>query len=259
VIDGIGSIGAAGVPASAGRARPADGFDSIFRRELVKFSKHAEERLQRDGIHLTDAEKERLDLGMDKAAAKGARSSVLLMDDKVFIANVREKIVITSMTRDRLRDNVFTQIDSAVVVVSSHESCISENEQLYWEVHPKPGGTESMMPALFSGVSGLKNHQFRMNVIGNNLVEREHHRIQIQPGQFRRPGVSNDSGRVRASGGGRNQPGSVGVGFVHSQRRHHQHPGQFGIDGAINGHVFARGTVTSSSTTERETNIPAPG
>jgi flagellar hook protein FlgE len=26
-----------------------------------------------------------------------------------------------------------------------------------------------MMPALFSGVSGLKNHQFRMNVIGNNL------------------------------------------------------------------------------------------
>jgi hypothetical protein len=75
VIDGIGSIGAAGVPASAGRARPADGFDSIFRRELVKFSKHAEERLQRDGIQLTDAEKERLDLGMDKAAAKGARSS----------------------------------------------------------------------------------------------------------------------------------------------------------------------------------------
>lgn len=116
MIDGIGSIGAAGVPASAGRARPADGFDSIFRRELVKFSKHAEERLQRDGIHLTDAEKERLDLGMDKAAAKGARSSVLLMDDKVFIANVREKIVITSMTRDRLRDNVFTQIDSAVLL-----------------------------------------------------------------------------------------------------------------------------------------------
>jgi flagellar hook protein FlgE len=37
------------------------------------------------------------------------------------------------------------------------------------EAHPKPGGTESMMPALFSGVSGLKNHQFRMNVIGNNL------------------------------------------------------------------------------------------
>ncbi len=116
MIDGIGSIGAAGAPASAGRARPSDGFDSIFRRELVKFSKHAEERLQRDGIHLTDAEKERLDQGMDKAAAKGARSSVLLMDDKVFIANVREKIVITSMTRDRLRDNVFTQIDSAVLL-----------------------------------------------------------------------------------------------------------------------------------------------
>ena len=117
-MDGIGSIGSAGSPLPSGvhGTRPGDGFDSIFRRELVKFSKHAEDRLQRDGIRLTDAEKERLDTGMDKAAAKGARSSLLVMDDKVFIANVREKIVITSMTRDRLRDNVFTQIDSAVIL-----------------------------------------------------------------------------------------------------------------------------------------------
>ncbi len=116
--DGVGSIGGAGglIPAGPRGNRPADGFDSIFRREIVKFSKHAEDRLQRDGIQLTDAEKERLDNGMDKAAAKGARSSVLIMDDKVFIANVREKMVITSMTRDRLRDNVFTQIDSAVLL-----------------------------------------------------------------------------------------------------------------------------------------------
>ena len=115
---GIGSIGGTGpaLPGGTRGNRPADGFDSIFRRELVKFSKHAEERLQRDGVQLTEAEKERLDTGMDKAAAKGARSSLLLMDDKVFIANVREKIVITSMTRDRLRDNVFTQIDSAVIL-----------------------------------------------------------------------------------------------------------------------------------------------
>ncbi|MBL8022923.1 MAG: hypothetical protein JNK54_01380 [Elusimicrobia bacterium] len=117
-MDGIGSIGGPSSPRPGGpqAARPSDAFDHIFRRELVRFSKHAEDRLQRDGIQLTEAEKERLDSGMDKAAAKGARSSVLLMDDKVFIANVREKIVITSMTRDRLRDNVFTQIDSAVIL-----------------------------------------------------------------------------------------------------------------------------------------------
>jgi flagellar operon protein len=117
-MDGVGSIGGPGspVPGGGSRNRPSDAFDSIFRREVVRFSKHAEDRLQRDGIQLTEAEKERLDHGMDKAAAKGARSTVLLMDDKVFIANVREKIVITSMTRDRLRDNVFTQIDSAVLL-----------------------------------------------------------------------------------------------------------------------------------------------
>ncbi|MCI6752256.1 MAG: flagellar basal body protein, partial [Selenomonas bovis] len=27
-----------------------------------------------------------------------------------------------------------------------------------------------MMPSLFSGVSGLKSHQTRMNVIGNNIA-----------------------------------------------------------------------------------------
>lgn len=96
--------------------RPTDGFDAIFRQELLRFSRHAEERLARDGIQLTEGEKERLQNGMDKAAAKGAREALLLFEDKAFIANVREKIVITSMNRARLKENVFTQIDCAVIL-----------------------------------------------------------------------------------------------------------------------------------------------
>jgi len=104
------------LPSRPAGARPADGFDSVLRQEMVRFSKHAEERLQRDGIHLTDREQEQLQDGVDKAAAKGGREALLLFEDKAFIANVREKVIITSMSRSRLRENVFTQIDCAVLL-----------------------------------------------------------------------------------------------------------------------------------------------
>lgn len=115
MIPGVEGIGA-GARAPEGAARPRDGFEKILRQETLRFSKHAEERLVRDGITLNDQDREKLQDAMDRAAAKGAHEALLLMDDKAFIANVREKIVITSMARGRLADNVFTRIDSAVVV-----------------------------------------------------------------------------------------------------------------------------------------------
>ncbi|HMU74717.1 MAG TPA: TIGR02530 family flagellar biosynthesis protein [Elusimicrobiota bacterium] len=115
MIPGVGSIAPGSIerPPSAG---PRDGFDAILKREALRFSKHAEDRLVRDGIALNDEDRERLQSGMDRAAAKGAKEALLLLDDKAFIANVREKIVITSMSRDRLKENIFTRIDSAVVL-----------------------------------------------------------------------------------------------------------------------------------------------
>lgn len=104
-----------GVSTPVGASRHGD-FASVLRRESVRFSKHAEDRLQRDGITLSDAEREQLQEGLDKAAAKGGREALVLFDDKAFIANVREKIVITSMSRSRLKENVFTQIDCAVII-----------------------------------------------------------------------------------------------------------------------------------------------
>lgn len=109
----------------AGQSTPAlrptgqtaqDGFDQILKRESLKFSQHAQDRIQRDGIQLSSQDLDRIQNGMDRAAGKGARESLLLMDDVAFIANVRERVVITSMHRDRLKENVFTKIDSAVIL-----------------------------------------------------------------------------------------------------------------------------------------------
>ena len=53
---------------------------------------------------------------MAKAAAKGARSSLLVMKDVALIVSVTNRTVITAVDGSSLKDNVFTNIDSAVIV-----------------------------------------------------------------------------------------------------------------------------------------------
>ncbi|MFN0118793.1 MAG: TIGR02530 family flagellar biosynthesis protein [Elusimicrobiota bacterium] len=82
----------------------------------IRFTQHAQQRLKSDQVNLTVSEINRIQGGMDKAAEKGAKESLLLMEDKAFIVNAKDRVVITSINRERLRENVFTNIDSAVII-----------------------------------------------------------------------------------------------------------------------------------------------
>jgi flagellar operon protein len=53
---------------------------------------------------------------VDRAAAKGARESLVMMDDVALVVSVKNRTVITAVDRAHLKDNVFTNIDSAVIV-----------------------------------------------------------------------------------------------------------------------------------------------
>ena len=54
---------------------------------------------------------------VDKAAQKGARESLILMNnDLALVVSVTNRTVITAMDGASIRDNVFTNIDSAVIV-----------------------------------------------------------------------------------------------------------------------------------------------
>ncbi|MNP74933.1 hypothetical protein D3C76_1718910 [compost metagenome] len=53
---------------------------------------------------------------MDKAAAKGSKESLILMKDLAFIVSVPNRTVVTAMDGNSIKDNVFTQIDSAIVI-----------------------------------------------------------------------------------------------------------------------------------------------
>lgn len=91
-------------------------FEQFLESEKLKFSQHAQSRLRSDGIELSSDDLLRIGKGVQKAETKGAHESLLLMDDKAFIVNIKEKMVITSIHRDRLKENIFTNIDSAVII-----------------------------------------------------------------------------------------------------------------------------------------------
>jgi len=57
----------------------------------------------------------RLQDGVERAAAKGAREALVLMDDMAFVVSVKNRTVITAVDAARMKHNVFTGIDSAVI------------------------------------------------------------------------------------------------------------------------------------------------
>lgn len=82
----------------------------------VKFSKHAVSRLADRNIELTAQQMERLNLGAARAGAKGINESLVIVDSLAFIVNVPNHTVITAMDRAETDENVFTNIDGAVII-----------------------------------------------------------------------------------------------------------------------------------------------
>ena len=93
-----------------------DVLNKVKSNEQVKFSKHALDRLNSRNIELTEDELSRINTGVDKAKSKGVRDALIMMDDKIFVASVQNKTIITAAMEEQLKDNVFTNIDGAVIV-----------------------------------------------------------------------------------------------------------------------------------------------
>lgn len=82
----------------------------------LKFSKHASNRLMDRNIEMTDEQLERLNEGAVKAGQKGINESLVIVDQLAFIVNVPNNTVITAMDQTETNENVFTNIDGAVIM-----------------------------------------------------------------------------------------------------------------------------------------------
>lgn len=111
-------------PAASGQnAGPsfADVLSSASASMGITFSGHAQTRLASRQIKLSPADMGKLSSALDKAASKGARSSLVLMDSANsgrvgLVVSVPNRTVITAVDTQGLKENIFTNIDSAMLI-----------------------------------------------------------------------------------------------------------------------------------------------
>ncbi len=80
----------------------------------VEFSKHARTRAEERGITITPQLMDQLQGGMERAQEKGAKNIIAMDAEMAFIINVPRARVITAITQDEMKENIFTNIDGAV-------------------------------------------------------------------------------------------------------------------------------------------------
>ena len=96
-------------------------FQDILRQKAglgssLKFSKHAMGRLADRNIELSDSQLQRLEVGTKKAEQKGIRDSLVIIDQLAFIVNVPNQTVVTAMDSTETNENIFTNINGAVIM-----------------------------------------------------------------------------------------------------------------------------------------------
>jgi flagellar operon protein len=104
---------------------PADvkgkSFDAVIRQEIdgwkgIKFSAHALERLRVRNINLSAEDRDRIIDAIGRAEEKGAKDSLVLVRGAALVVSVTNKTIITALDRREMNGNVFTNIDSAVIM-----------------------------------------------------------------------------------------------------------------------------------------------
>ena len=102
-------------------AAASKGFADVLKGELeksdgVKFSKHAMERIQSRGVDMSQQTLDSLNQAVTKARAKGCKDIAVIGQSNAFIVSVQNNTVITTMNALEMRENIFTNIDSAVLL-----------------------------------------------------------------------------------------------------------------------------------------------
>lgn len=82
----------------------------------VNFSRHAMNRVMERNIDLSADNLERLNEGIKLAEEKGLDDTLILLDEAAFIVSVKNNTVITTVNKDEMTGNVFTNIDGTVII-----------------------------------------------------------------------------------------------------------------------------------------------
>ena len=100
------------------KANSKKSFANLLNEEIagVKFSQHALDRIQSRNLNFSNDDLLKLNDAVEKIAQKGAKESLVYMNDVALVVSVANKTVITAMDGGSAKDNIFTNIDSAVII-----------------------------------------------------------------------------------------------------------------------------------------------
>lgn len=79
-----------------------------------KISAHAAERLK--DVDFTKEDYTSIENGLNKAKEKGSKNTLMLYKNMAIIASVENNTIITAIEKQRAKENVFTNIDSVVIL-----------------------------------------------------------------------------------------------------------------------------------------------
>jgi flagellar operon protein len=115
---GQGPSAAGRAPGASGAKNPDDaGFAALLKSKSdeLKFSAHAQSRVKSRNLSVTPQVMDKLNKAVSGAASKGAKDSLVLLNNMAFIVNIPNRTIVTAMDGESIRDNVFTNIDSTVI------------------------------------------------------------------------------------------------------------------------------------------------
>ncbi|MEA5083812.1 MAG: TIGR02530 family flagellar biosynthesis protein [Lachnospiraceae bacterium] len=86
------------------------------KNQELQLSKHAKERVEERGIDVDTNLMTTLNEAAQTARLKGAINTVMIGQDAAFVVNIPNGIIVTAISAEELKNNVFTNIDSAVLI-----------------------------------------------------------------------------------------------------------------------------------------------
>ena len=92
-------------------------FEELLNSEKkLKFSSHAQKRMESRNITINADEMRKIEDGVAKLRNKGCQDSVILSNERAYVISIKNNTVVTIVDEASLRDNVFTNIDSMTLV-----------------------------------------------------------------------------------------------------------------------------------------------
>lgn len=94
-------------------------FKDVLKEEISKkngftVSKHAAERMK--NINFDAADMNKINDAINKAKDKGAKNCLIVYKDAALVTSVENRTVITAVEGSRAKDNVYTNIDSVILL-----------------------------------------------------------------------------------------------------------------------------------------------